>query len=130
MQYREVFQNGDSEVSSDLEETFGVYEALCPFMAVWRLHKGILPEEVLVGQLDNLNKISDAVSEVAGGDGWAPGLVYLHEQAKFWSKLQASGGIEDAIHGLDLTTFQQTIRRQASFFKEGMTSEEVVTITS
>jgi hypothetical protein len=41
MHYREVFQNGDSEVSSDLEETFGVYEALCPFMAVWRLHKGI-----------------------------------------------------------------------------------------
>lgn len=128
--YRDLFQNVDSEVTSDLQFFFDVYEALCPFMSVWRLHKGLLPEEVLVAQLDNLNKISNAVSEVAGGDGWAPGLAYIHEQAKFWSKLQAGDGIEEAIDGLELTAFEQTVRRQASFFKEGMSSEEVVTVTS
>ena len=43
--YQEVFASGDPDLSRELESC-SFYEGLCPFMAAWRLHRGVLPEEV------------------------------------------------------------------------------------
>ena len=127
--FRDVFASGDSELSGDLESCSAFYDAFCPFMTAWRLHRGVLPDEVMMAQFDNLEKIRAALGSDASGDGWAPGLAYIYEQAKFLVNYKERG-VSAAIAGLSVTALKDAVRRQTSLFKEEMTSEEVVRVTS
>ena len=121
--YQEVFASGDPDLSRELESC-SFYEGLCPFMAAWRLHRGVLPEEVMVSHFANLEKIKKAVDTHCTVDGWASGLALIYLQSKFFS-LVRSASISHSIEQLSLSDFEQNIRRQSSLFKEGMSSAEV-----
>jgi hypothetical protein len=83
----------------------------------------------MMAQFDNLEKIRAALGSDASGDGWAPGLAYIYEQAKFLVNYKECG-VSAAIAGLSVTALKDAVRRQTYLFKEEMTSEEVVRVTS
>ena len=93
-------------------------------MAAWRLHRGILPDDVLAGHFEHFQVLKQALQKF-GGCELAPGLALLYMDASFLNVIQQQG-VAEALVSLELNTTKEIIRRQSNLFKPGATSEEVV----
>lgn len=121
--YASIFANKDPDIHASIVDC-NFYSNLVPFMNAWRLHRGMLPDDVLSSQFHNLDAIRSALERFWRGSELAPGLSLLYMQASFFHTMD-NKGIPDALATLDLEKAKSITRRQSTLFRQGSSSEEV-----
>ena len=122
--YATIFANKDTDIHASIVDC-NFYSSLVPFMNAWRLHRGMVPDDVLSSHFNNLDAIQSALGRFWNGAELAPGLSWLYVQACFLHTID-NKGVPDALANLDLEKTKSIIRRQSTLFRQGISSEEVV----
>lgn len=123
--YATIFAHKDPDIHASINDC-NFYSSLVPFMGAWRLHRGMLPDDVLSGQYQNLDALQTALQTHCSGV-WelAPGLAMLHMQAGFLHTVDTKG-IPEGLAMLDMEHARSIVRRQSTLFRQGASSDEVV----
>ena len=122
--YASIFANKDPDIHASINGC-DFYSSLVPFMGAWRLHRGMLPDDVLSSQFQNLDALQTALQVHGAGAELAPGLALLHMQASFLYTVDVKG-IPEGLATLSIDRAQGITRRQSTLFRQGASTEEVV----